>query len=153
MTDNRTRNALIGRVHQLAKMLQLGDRDYRAMLLCHTGKQSCKDLCLPELTRFIKTLEKMLDRIDPDTNTPQSFIISLGVPPEVRPTPRQWEMLGGLSRKMGWSGLADPRFLAFVARTTTSDVLEGLTRRQVSHCITGLRAWHEQIKAKAEKTA
>lgn len=150
MKTNR-RNALLGRVHQLAKALHLEGDSYRTVLLCHTGKRSCKDLDLTALQSFIKALEQLAEGDGPDDQSNAPVASSAALPPAMRPTPKQWETLAGLARAMGWEGLRDERLWAFVERTTAAYTLEDMTRHQVSTCITGLLHWQKQIKNKGAK--
>ncbi len=149
-TINR-RNALLGRVHQLAKSMKLEGESYRTVLMCHTGKRSSKDLDLTALQSFINALERLAKGEGPDEPLKAPIASSETLPPAMRPTPKQWEMLEGLAHAMGWEGLRDSRLLTFVDRTTAAYSLEEMTRKQVSECITGLVQWREQIKAREAK--
>lgn len=150
MTTHRYRCALLGRVHHQARALRLEGSRWRTMLMCMTGKQSCKELDTDELQRVAKILEQMVAGTDPDA--PPAILVSSSpaLPPALHPTPRQWGLLDELARQMGWDGVYDERLRGFVIRTTSCMALEAMTRRQVSACITGLMCWQEQIKGKRD---
>ena len=48
-----TRNALVGKVHLAKKQLCLSDDEYRALLLGATGKESCRELSVAELSEVL----------------------------------------------------------------------------------------------------
>jgi hypothetical protein len=148
MTANRYRNALLGQAHKLAKALRLEGEAWRTMLMCLSGRRSCKDLDTDALKQVVRVLEQMAAGTDPDE--PETPLIAScdAIPPAQRPTQRQWAMLDELARRMGWEGVRDERLRGFVARTTSCHAPEALTRRQASTCITGLLRWCEQVRAK-----
>ncbi|ECI5747495.1 DUF1018 domain-containing protein [Salmonella enterica subsp. enterica] len=150
MTTKSYRCALLGRAHQLAKSLHLEGDAWRTMLMCLSGKRSCKDLDADALQRVVRTLEQMAAGTDPDEPETPLMASCDAIPPALRPTQRQWVMLDELARRMGWEGVRDERLRGFVARTTSCHAPEALTRRQVSACITGLMRWCEQVRGRRD---
>ncbi|NYT68696.1 phage protein GemA/Gp16 family protein [Pusillimonas noertemannii] len=140
------RNAMLARVHMLAKELAMDEKSYRVLLQCHTGKRSCKDLNQAALQLFTKTLERMASGVGPDDLEGTPVVSSMALPLAMYPTRKQWQTLAGLTRTIGWCGVRDDRMLCFVKRTTKVERLEELTRHEASMCITGLLAWQKQIK-------
>ncbi|EBQ9987694.1 hypothetical protein DSF30_13725 [Salmonella enterica subsp. enterica serovar Oranienburg] len=150
MPTTRNRNALLGRAHHLARALRLEGDSWRTMLMCLSGRRSCKDLDTDALQRLVRTLEKMAAGTDPDEPETPLMASCEAIPPAMRPTPRQWAMLNELALRMGWSGVRDERLRGFMARTTACTAPEALTRRQASACITGLLRWCEQVRGKQD---
>ncbi|EAU9424057.1 DUF1018 domain-containing protein [Salmonella enterica] len=148
MTSTRYRNALLGRAHQLARTLRLEGESWRTMLMCLSGRRSCKDLDTDALQQVVSTLEKMVAGIDPDGPETPPMASSEAIPPAMRPTPRQWALMNELACQMGWGGVCDERLRGFVMRTSSCHTPEELTRRQASACITGLLRWCMQVRGK-----
>lgn len=144
-----TRNVLIGKVHALAKQLDYDEATYRTVLLTQTGKTSCRDMSLKQLSGLADGLERLVQgKPLPDGDErPLSLYKGLlaGAP---MPTARQWAALGGLARRAGWSGLQDFRLLGFARHTVKVADLGEMTRAEAGKVITGLSRMLKQNNAK-----
>lgn len=144
-----TRHVLIGKVHVLAKQLGYDEATYRTVLLTQTGKTSCVDMSLKQLSSLADGLERLVQgKPLPDGGgRPVNFHKGLlaGAP---IPTARQWAALEGLARRAGWSGLQDFRLLGFARHTVKVADLGEMTRAEASKVITGLGRMLEQKNAK-----
>lgn len=147
MKTANPRAAMLAKAHLLAKQLGLEGESYRTYLLCITGKRSCRECDEQELQRVIAALQQLISGGDPD-QVQARLPTTRRLPAGAIPTLRQWETLVGLAASMGWSGLEDPRLLAFAQRTAHVNSIHELSRTQISACITGLLNWQTQLKAK-----
>ncbi len=128
-----------GLIHKGMKMklaVELGeftDEAYRACLKKLTSKSSCKDMTFTELNSVISLLRE------------QGYLTTTKrvntIPSGNKPTDAQWRKLAALAYAKGWSGLQDPKLLAFVQRTTHLSNIKLLTRQLISETITGLEKW------------
>ena len=139
-TTKRPRAALIGKVHAIVKQLGYDDDTYRTILLTQTGKTSCKDLSVVQLSRLADALSRMMQgKPMPEhraRNAPQPSAPSLAG--QTLPTAKQWETLEGLCRRAGWTGLEDIRMLAFSHHTAKVVELGDLSRTAMSKVISGM---------------
>lgn len=144
-----TRNALIGKVHALAKKLGYDDATYRTVLLTQTGKSSCRDMSLTQLSSLAEGLDRLSRGVAPPdaAERPANLHRGLGRGAPV-PTGRQWVTLKGLAQRAGWSGLQDFRLLGFARHTVKVADLGEMTRADASKVITGLTRMLAQEKAK-----
>ncbi|MEM7295670.1 MAG: phage protein GemA/Gp16 family protein [Pseudomonadota bacterium] len=149
-TSPKRRNGDLAMIHIAAKRL-FGDvsrggdgrEDYEGWLETHTGKRSAGKLTVKERTHLIKTLRR--DGLVPERARGGIGQMASG---EERPTPAQWNKLGGLARTMGWSqGLEDPSFRDFIERTAKVNSARFISRSQASKVILGLEAWALQRAA------
>lgn len=99
-----TRNALVGKVHLAKKQLGLGDDEYRALLLGATGKESCKDLGVAQLSdvlnRFVALGFQPAAGRAPQDGKKRAGYIEI---PDSDPLAAQKRYALGLAGMLGWS--------------------------------------------------
>ncbi len=142
--SNTRRNSDLAMIHIAAKTLfgdvskgGAGREDYEDWLELKTGKRSSGKLTMSERIELIKALRK--DGLIPDRKRSG---IGQTIRGEERPTPAQWNKIGGLARSMGWEcGLEDHRLHSFVERTAKVSNARFMSRSQASKVITGLEQW------------
>lgn len=110
-----------------------GRDDYEDWLEQRTGKRSSAKLTTGERIALIKEL-----RCEGLIQERARGGAGAGAD---RPTPQQWGRMGGLARKLGWSGLEDKRLQAFAERTAKVSSTRFLTRAGATKVITGLERW------------
>lgn len=135
----KSRNQVIAKVHALAKVLGFDDSAYRAVLLTHTGRTSCKDMTDAQLSRLAEALSCLSEGkpVPVRGERPANRHKALGTGQPL-PTSKQWEVLEALAHRSGWIGLDDFRMLAFARHTAKVADLGELTRAGMSKIITGL---------------
>lgn len=139
------RHALIGKIKIRAKeaYLDSGTPEYRVWLAKYAmGKTSCGQMDHAELSAALDRMDGKTPMVDTYPE-PSAKLKGAAIP-----TARQWGMLAGLSRDMGWDGLADSRLIQHCQHTAKVDALGDLTRRHVSDCIAGLERRKNQLEGK-----
>ncbi len=150
---NTRRNSDLAMIHIAAKRLfgdvskgSDGREAYEDWLERHTGKRSAGKLTTPERIQLIKRLRK--DGLIPEQKRGGIGKTTGG---EERPTPAQWNKIGGLARDMGWErGLEDSRLHAFAERTAKVSNTRFMSRSQASKVILGLEEWVRQRRERRE---
>ena len=146
-TSPKRRNGDLAMIHIAAKRL-FGDvskggdgrEAYEDWLERHTGKRSAGKLTTDGRIALIKQLRR--DGLIPERERGGMGPTNKGAD---RPTPAQWNKMGGLARSMGWEkGLEDPRLRSFVSRTAKVHSARFITRTQASKVIMGLEEWVRQ---------
>lgn len=99
-----TRNALVGKVHLAKKQLGLNDDEYRALLLGATGKESCRDLGIAELSEVLNRCIRLgfqpaAGRAPQDGKKRPGYIEI----PDSDPLASQKRYALALARLLGWS--------------------------------------------------
>lgn len=147
-----TRAKVIGKVHLLAKQLGFDEDTYRTALLAHTGRTSCKEMTDAQLGRLAEALDFLAKgKLMPGPAAlPANRHKDIGTGQAV-PTTKQWEVLEGLARRAGWSGLQDFRLLAFARHTTKVADLGEMSRSGMSKLIIGLNRRLSQLNNEVTK--
>lgn len=145
-TSPKRRNSDLAMIHIAAKRLfgdvskgEDGREAYENWLERHTGKRSAGKLTTDERIALIKTL--LREGLIPDRGRGGKGQTAAG---DERPTPAQWNRIGGLARKMGWNGLEDQALQGFVRRTAKVSNARFMSRAQASKVILGLEHWLQQ---------
>lgn len=97
-------------IHTAKRELNMQDEDYRALLLRAGGVSSSKDLSLEGFDAVMAEFNRLGFTSTPSKRKPKG---AGGSAPN-RPTPAQWRLMEDRARKVGYSGLEDPRFIAWV---------------------------------------
>lgn len=134
----------IALIHMAKRNLNMEDADYRALLLRTAGVTSSSAITI---SRFdaVMTEFRRLGFVDaPPKRKPK---VAAGTA-EDRPSARQWKLLEDRARQVGYSGLEDPRFIAWMKPRGHVEHPRFLDKTAIQRVIAALGSW---IKRKAEK--
>lgn len=96
---------------QIAKRaLNMTDEDYRALLQRAAGVKSSRDLSLEGFDAVMAEFKRLGFVSTKSIRKPKG---AGGTAPN-RPTPAQWRLLEDRAKRVGYGGLEDPRFIAWV---------------------------------------
>ena len=118
---------------------QLGveDADYRALLLRTAGVSSSKAITLSQFDSVMAEFRRLGFVQRPPTKKPKVAAGSA----ENRPTARQWKLLEDRSRQVGYGGLEDPRFIAWMKPRGHVDHPRFLTKATIQPVLAALGKW------------
>lgn len=97
-------------IHTAKRELGMEDEDYRALLLRAGGVSSSRDLTLEGFDAVMAEFNRLGFTTTKSKRKPKG---AGGTAPN-RPTPAQWRLMEDRARKVGYEGLEDPRFIAWV---------------------------------------
>lgn len=100
----------IALVHKAARDLNMADEDYRALLLRTAGVCSSKEIRLSRFDAVMAEFRRLGFVDAPPKRKPKAA----GGSAADRPTTRQWKLLEDRARQVGYEGLTDPRFVAWM---------------------------------------
>lgn len=93
------------------RQLQIQEADYRAILQRIGGVNSSVDLTLDSFDAVMAELHRLGFQYQPSARRPKAA--GKGTAPG-RPSARQWRLLEDRARLVGYTGLEDPRFIAWL---------------------------------------
>lgn len=131
-------------VHTAKRELDMAEEDYRALLLRAGGVNSAKDLTLEGFDAVMAEFNRLGFVHTKSKRKPKG---AGGNAPN-RPTPAQWRLMEDRARKVGYSGLEDPRFIAWVQPRGKVEHPRFLDMNGARRVIAALGNWIEQ---KSEK--
>lgn len=97
-------------IHIAKRALVMTDEDYRALLLRAGGVKSSSDLTLEGFDAVMVEFNRLGFTSTKSKRKPKG---AGGAAPN-RPTPAQWRLLEERAKRVGYEGLEDPRFIAWV---------------------------------------
>lgn len=120
---------------------QLGmvDADYRALLLRTAGVSSSKAITLSRFDAVMAEFRRLGFVQRPPTKKPSVAAGSA----ENRPTARQWKLLEDRARRVGYGGLEDPRFIAWM-KPRGGDHPRFLTKSTIQPVLSALGKWMQR---------
>lgn len=98
-------------VKTAVRQLKIEETDYRALLQRTAGVKSSTALTLDAFDAVMAELHRLGFQYQPSARRPKAA--SPGTAPG-RPTDRQWRLLEDRARLVGYTGLEDPRFIAWL---------------------------------------
>lgn len=97
-------------IHTAKRALKMNDEDYRALLLRAAGVNSSSDLTLKGFDAVMTEFNRLGFASTKTKRKPKG---AGGAAPN-RPTPSQWRLIEDRAKRVGYDGLDDPRFIAWV---------------------------------------
>ncbi|WP_038907920.1 gp16 family protein [Dickeya oryzae] len=137
------KNQLIKLIHIAKRDLHLDDDTYRQLLANTTGKNSTRDMAVPQLVVVLEAMKRRGFKVKPTKKTVTGR--KLDDAPQSRKIRSLWlEMADkGIVRDRSEAAMA-----AFVRRETGIDGLQWLNSEQASHVIEKLKKWqHRELNA------
>lgn len=131
-------------IHTAKRELGMAEEDYRALLLRAGGVSSSKDLTLEGFDVVMSEFSRLGFTTTKSKRKPRG---SGGTGPN-SPTAAQWRLLEDRARQVGYDGLADPRFIAWVKPRGKVDHPRFLDMDGARKVIAALGNW---IEHKSEK--
>jgi hypothetical protein len=127
-------------IHVAKTQLNMTDDDYRALLQRVAGVTSSRDLDDKGLTAVMAEFKRLGFVFTKSQRKPKS---AGGTGPN-SPTAAQWRLIEGRARQVGYSGLADPRFIAWMKPRGKVDHPRFLDRDGAHRVIAALGNWIER---------
>lgn len=126
---------------------QLGmvDADYRALLLRTAGVSSSKAITLSQFDAVMAEFKRLGFAQSAPKRKPK---VATGGAVN-RPTARQWKLLIDRARQVGYAGLEDPRFIAWMKPRAHVDHPRFLTKTTIQPVLAALGKWHQSRQKKA----
>lgn len=137
----------IALIHKAKRDLNMEDADYRALLLRTSGVSSSNAITI---SRFdsVMTEFRRLGFVDaPPKRKPKAA----GGSAENRPSARQWKLLEDRARQVGYDGLSDPRFIAWMKPRGHVEHPRFLDKTAMQRVIAALGSWIQRRAGKATK--
>lgn len=129
---------------QIAKRtLSMTDEDYRALLVRVAGVKSSSDLTLDGFNSVMVEFNRLGFTSAKSKRKPKG---AGGTAPN-HPTPAQWRLIEELAKHVGYEGLEDPRFIAWVKPRGKVEHPRFLDNAGAQRVIAALNNW---IERKAE---
>jgi len=97
-------------IHTAKRDLKMNDEDYRALLLRAAGVKSASELTLEGFDSVMAEFNRLGFASTKTKRKPKG---AGGAAPN-RPTPAQWRLIEDRAKRVGYEGLEDPRFIAWV---------------------------------------
>ncbi len=117
--------------------LNMVDADYRALLLRTAGVSSSKAVTLAHFDAVMAEFKRLGFIQQPPKRKPKVAAGSA----ENRPTARQWNLLEDRARKVGYGGLEDQRFIAWMKPRGRVDHPRFLTKTTIQPVLAALGKW------------
>lgn len=134
------------RVIQTARNeLRMEEADYRALLLRTAGVTSSKAVRISQFAAVMAEFRRLGFVEAPPKRKPKG----VGGGGEDRPTARQWKLLEDRARQVGYSGLEDPRFIAWMKPRGHVEHPRFLDRAAIQRVIAALGQWLNRQSRKA----
>lgn len=134
-------------IHVAKTQLNMTDDDYRALLRRQGGVTSSRDLNEAGLSAVMAEFKRLGFVATKSSRKPAS---AGGTGPN-SPTAAQWRLIEERARQVGYSGLADPRFIAWVKPRGKVDHPRFLDRDGARRVIAALGNWIERETTKKEQ--
>ncbi len=125
--------------------LNMDDADYRALLLRAAGVSSSKAITLLHFDAVMAEFRRLGFVQKPPKRNPKVAAGSA----ENRPTARQWKLLEDRARQVGYGGLEDPRFIAWMKPRGHVEHPRFLTKTAIQPVLAALGKWIQRQGAKA----
>lgn len=126
--------------------LGIDESDYRALLLRTAGVSSSKAITISRFDAVMSEFRRLGFVDTPPKRKPKAA----GGVGEDRPTARQWKLLEDRARQVGYDGLSDPRFIAWMKPRGHVEHPRFLNKTAIQRVIAALGSW---IQRKAVKAA
>jgi hypothetical protein len=139
-----TRLALI---HTAKRALNMAEDDYRALLLREGGVNSASDLTLEGFDAVMAGFNRLGFTSTTTKRKPKG---AGGAAPD-RPTAAQWRLLEDRAKAVGYSGLEDPRFIAWVKPRGKVEHPRFLDMNGAQRVIAALGNWIERKTERVNK--
>lgn len=136
----------IALIHKAKRDLNMDDADYRALLLRIAGVSSSSAITL---SRFDAVMTEFRRLGFVGSKAKRKPKVAAGTADD-RPTVRQWKLLEDRARLVGYAGLDDPRFIAWMKPRGKVEHPRFLDRTAIQRVIAALGSW---IERNAEKAA
>jgi hypothetical protein len=117
--------------------LDMDDANYRALLLRTAGVTSSKAITLSHFDAVMAEFKRLGFMQLPPKRKPKVAAGSA----DNRPTARQWKLLEDRARKVGYSGLEDPRFIAWMKPRGHVEHPRFLTKTAIQPVLAALGKW------------
>lgn len=127
---------------------QLGmeESDYRALLLRTAGVISSKAITISRFDAVMADFRRLGFVDAPPKRKPKAASGTA----EDRPSTRQWKLLEDRARRVGYDGLSDPRFIAWMKPRGHVEHPRFLNKTAIQRVIAALGSW---IQRKTEKAS
>jgi len=136
-TGGKIDSGKIALIQTAKNQLNLDDGSYRALLKRAGGVNSSRDLTLDGFTAVIDELKRIGFIYTKSKRMPKG---AGGNAPN-HPTPAQWRLIEGYAKQVGFSGLTDPRFIAWIKPRAKVDHPKFLDMKAAQKVITALKNW------------
>lgn len=123
--------------------LNMVDADYRALLLRTAGVSSSKAITLSQFDAVMAEFKRLGFVQQPPKKKPKAAAGTA----ENRPTARQWKLLEDRVRKVGYGGLEDPRFIAWMRPRGHVEHPRFLTQSAIQPLLAALGKWIQRQQA------
>lgn len=137
----------IALIHKAKRDLHMDDTDYRSLLLRTTGVTSSKAITISRFDAVMTEFRRLGFVAAPAKRKPK---VAAGTA-EDRPTARQWKLLEDRARRVGYAGLEDPRFIAWMKPRGHVDHPRFLDKTTIQPVIAALGIWIQRKAAKDAK--
>lgn len=127
------------------RQIGMVDEDYRALLQRVAGVASSVDLSLDGFDAVMAELHRMGFQYVPSNRKPKTA--GAGSAPD-RPSARQWRLLEDRARQVGYSGLEDPRFIAWLRPRGKVEHPRFLDMQAMQRALGALGKWIERKNSK-----
>lgn len=97
-------------IHTAKRALKMTDEDYRVLLVRVAGVKSSSELTLEGFNAVMAEFNRLGFTSTKTKRKPKG---AGGAAPN-RPTPSQWRLIEDRAKRVGYEGLEDPRFIAWV---------------------------------------
>jgi hypothetical protein len=129
-------------IHTAKRALDMVDEDYRALLLRAGDVSSAKDLTMDGFDAVMAEFHRLGFTYTKSKRKPKG---AGGNAPN-RPSPAQWRLMEDRARKVGYEGLEDPRFIAWVKPRGKVENPRFLDMNGARRVIAALGNWIDKIK-------
>lgn len=130
-------NSKIRLIQTARNQLGMDDATYRALLLRSAGVSSSKAITLARFDAVMAEFRRLGFVQRPPTRKPK--VAAGGA--EDRPTARQWRLLEDRARQVGYGGLEDPRFIAWMKPRGRVEHPRFLTKTAIQPVLAALGKW------------
>lgn len=126
------------RLIQVARnQLSMEDSDYRALLMRTAGVTSSKAITISRFDAVMSEL-RSLGFVDAPPKRKPKAAAGVG---EDRPSARQWKLLEDRARQVGYDGISDPRFIAWMKPRGHVEHPRFLNNTAIQRVIAALGNW------------
>lgn len=125
--------------------LNMEDADYRALLLRTAGVTSSKAVTVSRFDAVMSEFHRLGFVSAPPKRKPKTA----GGEADNRPTARQWKLLEDRARRVGYAGVSDPRFIAWMKPRGHVEHPRFLDKTALQKVLAALGSWIKRSEAKA----
>lgn len=135
----------IALIHKAKRDLSIEDADYRALLLRTAGVSSSNAITISRFDAVMAEFRRLgFVGAPPKRKTK----VAAGMT-EDRPSARQWKLLEDRARQVGYTGLSEPRFIAWMKPRGHVEHPRFLDKTAIQRVIAALGSWIQRKSAKA----